>query len=136
MRVPKMLIRLAIFRTAVLPGWMCSYISCAQTAAPGQAAGRATGAPASDTNPDNDKWKAEKWNTPSPPESYWEKVKSGPAPKRDISGIWDGGGVPQGVQPNGAYEYPDDPEHVGHDVPYSALGKEARTKNKPGTGMS
>ena len=126
-----MLNRLAIFTTVVITGLMCSCISRAQTAAPSPAAGGATGS----ANADNDKWKTEKWNTPSPPDSYWEKVKSGPAPKRDLSGIWDAGGVPQGVQPNGAYAYPDDPEHIGHDVPYSALGKEARAKNKPGTGM-
>ena len=46
-----------------------------------------------------------------PPESYWEKMKSGPAPKRDLSGIWDAGFLDGGVQPNGAFEYPDDPEH-------------------------
>jgi hypothetical protein len=126
-----MLNRFAIVTTALITAWICPCTSRSQTAPPKQAAG---GAP-SDTNADTDKWKTEKWNTPSPPDSYWEKVKSGPAPKRDISGVWDAGGVPQGVQPNGAYQFPDDPEHVGHDVPYSALGKEARAKNKPGTGM-
>jgi hypothetical protein len=101
----------------------------AQTAPPPQS-GQAADAT------DADKWKTEKWNTPSPPESYWEKIKSGPAPKRDLSGIWDAGFLEGGIQPNGAYEYPDDPEHIGHDVPYTALGKEARMKNKPGLGVS
>lgn len=108
--------QLAVFTIAAIGALMCPCISGAQTGTPGQAAGGAS----ANTNADSDKWKTEKWNTPSPPESYWEKVKSGPAPKREISGIWDAGGVPQGVQPNGAYAYPDDPEHVGHDVPYSA----------------
>ncbi len=118
--------RLAVFVIAVIAALMSSSILLAQTAAPAPAAGET----------DVDKWKTEKWNTSSPPESYWEKMKSGPAPKRDITGMWDGGGVPQGVQPNGAYEYPDDPEHVGKDVPYTVVGKEARMKNKPGTGVS
>jgi hypothetical protein len=131
--IPKMLKRLAVFTIAVIAALTCLSIpSPAQTAAPGQGAGGAAG----DTSAENDKWKTEKWNTPSPPESYYEKLKSAPAPKRNLSGIWDAGGVPQGVQPNGAYEYPDDPEHLGHDVPYTALGKEARMKNKPGTGVS
>jgi hypothetical protein len=121
-----MLQRLALFTMAVIAALISLSISgAAQTAPPGQSAGQT----------DADKWKTEKWNTPSPPEAYWEKIKSAPAPKRDLSGIWDAGGVTQGVQPNGAYEHPDDPEHVGHDVPYTALGKEARMKNKPGTGM-
>jgi len=120
--------RLAIFTIAIVAAFMWSGVSRAQTASPGQSGQAAT-------QTGDDKWKTEKWNTPSPPEPYWEKIKSAPAPKHDISGTWDAGGVPQGVQPNGAYEYPDDPEHVGHDVPYSASGKEARLKNKPGTGM-
>ena len=121
-----MLQRLALFTMAVIAALISLSISgAAQTAPLGQSAGQT----------DADKWKTEKWNAPSPPEAYWEKIKSAPAPKRDLSGIWDAGGVTQGVQPNGAYEYPDDPEHVGHDVPYTALGKEARMKNKPGTGM-
>src|SRR4029077_20221780 len=119
--------RLAIFTIAVIAAWMSSSIAgTAQTAPPAQSAGAT----------DADKWKTEKWNTPSPPASYYEKLKSAPAPKRDLSGIWDGGGLEGGIQPNGAFEYPDDPEHLGHDVPYTTLGKEARLKNKPGTGVS
>lgn len=125
-----MLKHLAVVTIAVIASISSSTPLAAQAASPAQASGGAGG------ETDADKWKTEKWNTSSPPESYWEKVKSAPAPKRDITGIWDGGGVSQGVQPNGAYEYPDDPEHVGKDVPYTPLGKEARMKNKPGTGMS
>src|SRR5690348_3271918 len=106
-----MLRRLAVVTVAVIASISSSIPSAAQAASPAQAVGGAAG------ETDADKWKTEKWNTSSPPESYWEKVKSAAAPKRDITGIWDGGGVPQGVQPNGAYEYPDDPEHVGKDVP-------------------
>jgi hypothetical protein len=127
----KMLRRLAVFTIAVIAASISSpLLLAAQTAPPRQAAGQAAG------EKDADKWKTEKWNTPTPPESYWEKIKSGPAPKRDLSGIWDAGFLEGGIQPNGAYEYPDDPEHIGHDVPYTALGKEARMKNKPGLGVS
>ena len=127
-----MLNRFAILPAGVI-ALMCSSSLRAQTAPRAQAAGPATAGAAGQT--DDDKWKDQKWNTPSPPASYWEKMKSGPARKHDLTGIWDAGGVEQGVQANGAYEYPDDPEHVGRDVPYTPLGKEARAKNKPATGM-
>jgi hypothetical protein len=81
----------------------------------------------------DDRWKTEKWNTPNPCRNFYETLKSGPAPQRDISGIWDGG-TEGGVQPNGAYEFPDDPDHVGQDPPYTALGREALAKTKPGEG--
>ena len=124
-----MLKRFAVPTMALFAASIAPYLLRAQATAPAQSSGQPEAAA------NADKWKTEKWNTSSAPESYWENMKSEPAPKHDLSGIWDAGGVPQGVQPNGAYEYPDDPEHVGHDVPYSALGKEARLKNKPGTGM-
>jgi hypothetical protein len=126
----KMLRRLAVFTIAVIAASISSPLLLAAQTAPPPQPGQAADAT------DADKWKTEKWNTPSPPESYWEKIKSGPAPKRDLSGIWDAGFLEGGIQPNGAYEYPDDPEHIGHDVPYTALGKEARMKNKPGLGVS
>ena len=126
-----MLRRSAIVTIAIITTLIWSSSSHAQTTAPSQ-----SNAPAAQpANGANDKWKTVKWNTAAPPESYWQTLKSAPAPKRDLSGIWDGGFLEGGVQPNGAYEYPDDPEHVGHDVPYSAMGKEARAKNKPGSGM-
>ena len=125
-----MLKRFAIPAMALFAASIAPHFLRAQATVPTQSSGQPQ------AGADTDRWKTEKWNTSSPPDSYWEKVKSAPAPKRDLSGIWDAGGVPQGVQPNGAYEYPDDPAHVGHDVPYSALGKEARMKNKPGTGVS
>ena len=121
--------KLAIGAIAVMAVWMCSSIPSA-----GQATPRVQQGPAAGEN--DQKWKTEKWSTPKPPDSYWETLKSGPAPKRDLTGIWDGGFIFRGVQPNGAFEYPDDPEHLGHDVPYTALGKEARMKNKPGSGVS
>ena len=118
--------RLAIFTIAGIAAMFFSMCCVAQTSQPSQTGGNANA----------DKWKTEKWNTSSPPNSYWETFKSAPAPKRDLSGIWDAGALEGGIQPNGAYQYPDDPEHLGHDVPYSSLGKEARMKNKPGSGVS
>jgi hypothetical protein len=73
------------------------------------------------------------WARPFPCKEYYAQKKPGPAPKRDISGIWDSM-TEGGVQPNGVYEFPDDPEHAGKDVPYSAAGLKARDLNKPGEG--
>lgn len=120
--------RLAVLTMAAVAGLIFSSLLRAQKAPgaqPAQAAGQA-----------DDSWKNEKWNTPSPPPSYYQKLKPVPAPKRDLSGTWDAGGLDRGIQPNGAFEYPDDPEHLGHDVPYTTLGKEARMKNRPGSGVS
>ena len=125
-----MLRRFAVFTIAGMVASISSPVLLAAQTAPPPQPGHAADAT------DADNWKTEKWNTSSPPESYWGKIRSGPAPKRDLSGIWDAGFLEGGIQPNGAFEYPDDPEHVGHDVPYTALGKEARMKNKPGLGVS
>lgn len=126
----KMLRRFAVFTIAGMVASISFPVFLATQTAPPPQPGHAADAT------DADNWKTEKWNTSSPPESYWGKIRSGPAPKRDLSGIWDAGFLEGGIQPNGAFEYPDDPEHVGHDVPYTALGKEARMKNKPGLGVS
>lgn len=130
--------RLAIFAIPITAALMCSPGLRAQAPAPATAHTQAAGGAAEGTagQKDDQKWKDEKWNTPSPPASYYEKLKSAPPPKRDLSGIWDAGSLEGGIQPNGAYEYPDDPEHLGHDVPYTPLGKEARLKNKAGSGVS
>ena len=71
------------------------------------------------------------WNTPTPDKSVYTVVKDGPAPKHDLSGVWDG--IPDGgTQPKGAREYPDDGKH--QEVPYTAAGKAARMANKPAEG--
>lgn len=121
---------LATFGVAISAALLWTCALRAQTAPPVAAAGQAA------AGTDAEKWTTEKWNTSSPPASYWQTLKSGPAPKRDLSGIWDAGTLEGGIQPNGAYQYPDDPEHQGRDVPYSASGKEARMKNRPGSGVS
>src|SRR5271167_2454180 len=100
-RSPKMLRRSAIVTFATFATLIWASSSRAQTTAPSQ-----SNAPAAQQgNAANDKWKTVKWNTAAPPESYWQTLKSAPAPKRDLSGIWDGGFLEGGVQPNGAYEY-------------------------------
>jgi len=126
--------RFAVFTIALAATLMAPpKVRPAQKPAAPQSAAQASGA-SNATNP-TDSWKA-KWNTDYPPASYYQNLKSAPAPKRDLSGTWDAGTLEGGIQPNGAYEYPDDPEHAGHDVPYTPLGKQARLKNKPGSGVS
>jgi hypothetical protein len=75
----------------------------------------------------------EKWNNSPPDKAALVGKKSAPAPKRDLSGVWDGT-AEGGIQPKGPKEFVDDAAHVGHDVPYTALGKAARKLNKPGEG--
>ena len=75
----------------------------------------------------------DKWDTPLPEnKSVYAGRKAGPAPRRDISGTWDGLSE-GGTQAKGAQSFPDDYRHLP-DVPYTALGKAARMANKPGEG--
>jgi len=61
-----------------------------------------------------------------------DNQKSAPAPRHDISGIWDPGN--DGIQPLGPRAMPEDgkPEHQ---VPYTPLGLEMLDKNKPSNGI-
>ena len=75
----------------------------------------------------------EKWDTPLPDDkSVYVGRKSEPAPRRDLSGTWDGFSE-GGTQAKGAKEFPDDFRHLP-DVPYTPLGKAARMANKAGEG--
>jgi hypothetical protein len=75
----------------------------------------------------------EKWDTPLPDDkSVYAGRKSEPAPRRDLSGTWDGFSE-GGTQAKGVKEFPDDFRHLP-DVPYTALGKSARMANKAGEG--
>jgi hypothetical protein len=58
--------------------------------------------------------------------------KAAPAPRHDISGIWDPGNG--GIQPLGPQAMPEDgkPEHR---VPYTAIGLEALDAHKPSNGI-
>jgi len=55
-----------------------------------------------------------------------------PAPRRDLSGIWDPG--LNGIQMLGANAMPDDGK-AEHQPPYTPLGLEALKRNKPSNGM-
>jgi hypothetical protein len=97
----------------------------------------------------------EKWNNVPPRKSAYAGKKSGPAPRRDISGIWDAIGFDGGLQVNGAHEHPallpqkgggpeggtesgagvdgGRPDETGivHPLPYTPLGLAALKANKP-----
>jgi hypothetical protein len=53
-----------------------------------------------------DQAKADPWNSIPPIKPWYAGKKSGPAPKRDISGIWDAAELDGGRQPSGALEHP------------------------------
>jgi len=62
-----------------------------------------------------------------------EKRKSVPAPRRDLSGIWEPVKALDGIQPNGALSMPADgkPEHELH---YTPLGSEMLKSHKSANG--
>ncbi|MEQ1946102.1 MAG: hypothetical protein ABL995_02870 [Bryobacteraceae bacterium] len=87
-----------------------------------------------------------RWNN-SPPvkAAYANRRPSRPAPKRDLSGIWDGT-AEGGVEGNGPHEYPagdngnqisgrEDESAVKRQLPFTAAGLAALKKNKPGVGV-
>jgi hypothetical protein len=61
-----------------------------------------------------------------------KEQKAAPAPRHDISGIWDPGN--NGIQPLGPRAMPEDgkPEHQ---IPYTQLGLEALKTHKPSNGI-
>lgn len=86
------------------------------------------------------------WNN-SPPlkATYDNKPKAAPAPRRDLSGIWDGwasggtqgGGMvnhPAGDNGNKIWGQPDESK-IEHQLPYTAAGLKALQANKPGVGV-
>jgi len=78
--------------------------------------------------------KPEKWNNVPLRKSAYEGKSSGPAPRRDLSGIWDaatsGGG---GLEDQGSPAMPEDgkPEHQ---IPFTPLGLERFKLTKPSNG--
>jgi len=58
--------------------------------------------------------------------------KSGPAPKHDISGIWDPGD--NGIQQLGSKAMPED-GNPQHQPPLTPVGREALNQNKPSNGL-
>ncbi len=97
----------------------------------------------------------EKWNNVPPPKSAYAGKKSGPAPRRDITGIWDAAAEDGGRQVSGALEHPaffsqgkgpngrldqngegseggyPDETGIVHPLPYTPLGLAALKANKP-----
>jgi len=115
--MPERFIRLTLALSALL---ILSVVTHAQTAMPKQSQ-------ASQQSADD------KWGQASPNKAEFLAKKSAPAPVHDLSGIWDAM-AEGGVQPKGVRQYPDDPKHVGIDVPYTPAGKAARMLNKPSEG--
>lgn len=73
------------------------------------------------------------WSRPVPPTA--EVQKSSPAPRHDISGIWDPSPGPgEGIQQFGAKAMPEDgkPEHR---PPYTPLGLQTLNSHKPSNGI-
>jgi len=130
--------RWAVSIVALITGLTFSATLRGQTAAP-QAAGR----------------EVSKWNNVPPRKSTYTQKSSAPAPKRDLSGIWDAAGLDGGFQVNGAFEHPallpqkgeavEGPREAGagaeggrpdetgieHPLPYTPLGLAALKANKP-----
>src|SRR5579872_2118347 len=119
--------RLLVLMFTLFAGSTLSPILCAQTALP-----KAPG----------DQVKQEKWNNIPPRESDYVAKKSAPAPRRNISGVWDAADQRQAF---GALEHPallpqkgggeqaGRPDETGvlHPLPYTPLGLAALKANKP-----
>lgn len=69
---------------------------------------------------------------PAQPAGAAKEQKAAPAPRHDISGVWDPGNL--GIQPLGPRNMPDDgkPEHQ---VPFTPLGLELLNSHKPSNGV-
>lgn len=97
--------------------------------------------------------KIDKWNSVPLHGQAYAGVKSAPAPRRDLSGVWDAtgdpgpGGPPPGIQASGANEHravlPDnisppggepDERHIPNPLPYTPAGEAALEAHKP-TGL-
>lgn len=124
--------RLMISTVAIIAVLTLSPTLNAQTAAPN--------AGADETNQG-------KWNNAPPRKSAYAGKKSAPAPRRDLSGIWDAT-ADQGFQARGVYEHPaelpgnndppggqKDEKGIVHPLPYTPLGEAALEANKPGAGV-
>src|ERR1700722_16413545 len=91
----------------------------------------------------------DKWNNVPPLRSTYAGKKSGPAPVRDISGIWDAAYEDGGRQTTGVKEHPalypgknvaeggGHPDETGivHPLPYTPAGLAALKANRPSNGI-
>jgi hypothetical protein len=93
--------------------------------------------------------KIEKWNSVPLPGRAYARLKSAPAPRRDLAGVWDAtgdstSGAPPGIQASGANEHPavlpgnsvppgaePDERHISNPLPYTALGEKTLEAHKP-----
>jgi hypothetical protein len=121
---------LVVSVVALLAGLMLSPVLGAQTAS---------------SNAAGDLAKPEKWDSIPPIKPAYAGKKSAPAPRRDISGIWDAAELDGGRQPSGALEHPaltaprgkgvegGRPDETGIMRPlhYTPAGLEALKANKP-----
>jgi hypothetical protein len=88
----------------------------------------------------------EKWNNAPPLKSTYAGKKSGPAPRRNISGIWNAAAEDGARQTSGAKEHPavyprgvgnaneaghSDETGIVHPLPYTPAGLAALKENKP-----
>ena len=122
--------RLLISAVALLAGLALSPVIGAQTA-PHKTAG--------------DEPKPGTWNSLPPIKPFYAGKKSGPAPKRDLSGVWDAAEADGGRQPSGAIEHPalmkprgqgiegGQPDETGimHPLSYTPEGLAALKANMP-----
>jgi hypothetical protein len=122
--------RLVVSAVALLAGLTLSPVVGAQTASP-----NATGNQA----------KPDPWNSIPPIKPSYAGKKSAPAPRRDLSGVWDAAEADGGRQPSGALEHPalikprgqgiegGQPDETGimHPLQYTPAGLEALKANKP-----
>jgi len=104
----------------------CRFNAYAQAAAPGRGG---------DATQQDSSTSLDKWDSALPADkAVYAGKKSRPAPRRDLSGTWDGI-TEGGTQPKGSKNFPDDADPK-HNVqpPYTSLGKDARMNNKPNEG--
>jgi hypothetical protein len=122
--------RVRVSVIALLAGLTLSPVLGAQTA-PSKAAGK-------DAQPDP-------WNSIPPIKPFYAGKKSAPAPRRDLSGVWDAAEADGGRQPSGASEHvalmkprgegieggQADETGIMHPLPYTPAGLAALKANKP-----
>jgi len=70
---------------------------------------------------------AQTWNTPGLTQEVLKAASSGPAPRRDLTGIWDAGGA--GIGGSGQAD-----EREKARAPFTPLGEQMYQRNKPGNG--
>lgn len=99
----------------------------------------------SSSTPSSTQAQPDEWNSIPPIKPWYAGRKSAPAPKRDLSGVWDAAEADGGRQPSGALEHPalikprgqgiegGQPDETGimHPLLYTPAGLEALRANKP-----